>query len=167
MIITTAPAHQLNLMEYFKFLFACGRSEKFTADNVLAAIEKYKPLSLFERIDLSLRGDAPASRRHWPTRARSSNSIVADRPEWGSGRVDTFNPYKVLVFNLDMKDDKSIGTARFMSIWNQAEQQGIWHHWDGNNDSLDERNFSAAIGAGVVLDPPSFDFAGLERIKSG
>jgi len=164
MIITTAPAHQLNLMKYFKFLFACGRSEKFTADNVLDAIEKYKPLSLFERLTYR-HVVMPQLREALASKGAKFDSIVADRPEWGPGRVDTFNPYKVLVFNLDMKGDKSIGTARFMSIWNQAEQQGIWHHWDGNNDSLDERNFSAAIGAGVVLDPPSFDFAGLERIK--
>ena len=164
MIITAAPAHQLNLMKYFKFLFACGRSEKFTADNVLDAIEKYKPLSLFERLTYR-HVVMPQLREALASKGAKFDSIVADRPEWGPGRVDTFNPYKVLVFNLDMKGDKSIGTARFMSIWNQAEQQGIWHHWDGNNDLLDERNFSAAIGAGVVLDPPSFDFAGLERIK--
>jgi hypothetical protein len=53
-----------------------------------------------------------------------------------------------------------------MSVWNQAEQEGNWHHWDGNNDSLDERNYSAAIGAGVQLDPPSFDVGGLARIKN-
>ncbi len=164
MIVTTAPAHQLNLMEYFRSLFACGRSEKFTTDNVLEAIEKYKPLSFFERMTYRY-VVMPRLREALKSKGEKFDSIVADRPEWGPGRVDTFNPYKVLVFNLGMKDDKSIGTARFMSIWNQAEQQGLWHHWDGNNDSLDERNFSAAIGAGVALDPPSFDFAGLERIK--
>ena len=72
----------------------------------------------------------------------------------------------MLVFNLDMSNDHSIGTARFMSVWNQAETEGNWHHWDGNNDSIDERNLSAAIGAGVQLDPPSFDFPSLERVKN-
>ena len=164
MIITTAPAHQLNLMGYFKFLFACGRSPDFTAGNVLGAIEKYTSLSWFERLTYRF-VVIRQLRTALAAQGAKFDSIVAGRPDWGPGRVDTFNPYKVLVFNLDMKNDQSIGTARFMSVWNQAEQEGIWHHWDGNNDSLDERNFSAAIGAGVTLDPPSFDFAGIERIK--
>jgi len=164
MIITTAPAHQLNLMGYFKFLFSCGRSDSFTADNVIPAIEKYKPLNLLERITYRY-VVMPQLQKALADKGKKFDSIIAGRPEWGYGRVDTFNPYKVLVFNLDMSNDKSIGTARFMSVWNQQEQQGAWHHWDGNNDSLEERNLSAAIGAGVVLDPPSFDWDGLERIK--
>ena len=50
MAITTGPAHQLNLMGYFKFLFACGRSPNFTASNVLTAISKYTSVSLPERL---------------------------------------------------------------------------------------------------------------------
>ena len=161
---TTAPAHQLNLMGYFKFLFACGRSPNFTASNVLGAISKYTSLSWSDKLIYRF-VIMPRLRDALAAKGAKFDSIVAGRPDWGPGRVDTFNPYKVLVFNLDMKDDTSVGTARFMSVWNQAEQEGIWHHWDGNNNSLDERNYSAAIGAGVVISPPSFDFAGLERIK--
>ncbi|HVZ10395.1 hypothetical protein [Rhodopila sp.] len=164
MIYTMAPAHQLNLMGYFKFLFACGRSPNFTAGNILNAISKYTSLSLIDRLTYRFLV-VPQLRTALIEKGRKFDSITANRPEWGPGRVDTFNPYKVLVFNLDMKNDTSIGTARFMSVWNQAVQEGIWHHWDGNNDSLDERNFSAAIGAGVTLNPPSFDDKGLERIK--
>jgi hypothetical protein len=164
MIITTGPAHQLNLMGYFKFLFSCGTSPNFTAGKLITAIKKYTSVSWFE--DLTYRFYiVPKLRKALAEKAAKFDSIIAGRPDWGAGRVDTFNPYKVLVFNLDMTNDHSIGTARFMSIWNQGEQEGIWHHWDGNNDSLDERNYSAAIGAGVTLDPPSFDFAGIERIK--
>ncbi len=164
MTVTTGPAHQLDLMGYFKFLFKCSRSPNFTASNLLNAIEKYTSVSLFDRLTYRLIV-VPRLKKALQEKSNKFNSITAHRPDWGTGRVDTFNPYKVLVFNLDMTNDYSIGTARFMSIWNQAEQEGIWHHWDGNNDSLDERNFSAAIGAGVTLDPPSFDFAGIERIK--
>jgi hypothetical protein len=163
-IITTGPAHQLNLMGYFKSLFACGRSPDFTPSNVLTAVEKYTSLSWSDRLIYRF-FVIPRLRAALAEKGRKFDAIAADRPEWGPGRVDTFNPYKVLVFNLDMKNDASVGTARFMSIWNQAEQEGIWHHWDGNNDSLDERNLSAAIGAGVALDPPSFDFPGIERVK--
>jgi hypothetical protein len=165
MFIPTAPAHQLNLMGYFKFITACGRNPNFTPGNVLSAISKYTSLSLIDQ--LAFRFVAiPQVKAALITQGAKLDSITAGRPDWGAGRVDTFNPYKVLVFNMDMTNDHSIGTARFMSVWNQAEQEGNWHHWDGNNDSLDERNYSAAIGAGVQLDPPSFDVAGLARIKS-
>jgi hypothetical protein len=164
MLITTGPAHQLNLMGYFKFLFACGRGPNFTASNVMTAIDKYTSLSWSDRLIYRFIV-VPSLRAALAEKGAKFDSIVANRADWGPGRVDTFNPYKVLVFNLDMKNDDSVGTARFMSVWNQAEQEGTWHHWDGNNDSLDERNFSAAIGAGVTLDPASFDFAGLERVK--
>ena len=36
-------------------------------------------------------------------------------------------------------------------------------HWDGNNDSVDERNLSAALGAGVT--PVTVDHAGLKRVR--
>ena len=90
--------------------------------------------------------------------------IAANRAAWGPGRVDTFNPYKVLIFNLDMSNDRSIGTADFMSIWNQGVREGIWLHWDGNNDSVDERNLSAAMGAGAT--PKSVDLPRIKRIKN-
>jgi hypothetical protein len=131
---------------------------------VLSAIDRYTSLSWTDRLIYRF-VVVPQLRTALAEKGQKFDSIVAGRPDWGPGRVDTFNPYKVLVFNLDMKNDHSIGTARFMSVWNQAEQEGTWHHWDGNNDSLDERNYSAAIGAGVSLDPPSFDFKGLDRVK--
>src|SRR5262249_13923421 len=142
-IYLTAPANQLNLMGYFQFLFACGRDPNFTADNVLAAIGKHTNLSLADRI--AYRIAVKEVRKALLERAPLFDSLSANRPPWGHGRVDTFNPYKVLLFHLDMSRDTSIGTADFMSIWNQAPREGIWLHWDGNNDSVDERNLSAAI----------------------
>jgi hypothetical protein len=157
----TAPAQQLNLMGYFQFLFACARDPNFTADNILPAIEKQTHLSLVDR--LAYRIAVRELRKALLQRAPLFESIAVDRPPWGPGRVDTFNPYKVLVFHLDMSNDKSIGTADFMSIWNQAPREGIWLHWDGNNDSVDERNLSAAIGAGA--EPNTLDIPSIQRIK--
>jgi mono/diheme cytochrome c family protein len=36
-------------------------------------------------------------------------------------------------------------------------------HWDGNNTSVDERNLSAALGAGVT--PLTVDHAGIKRVR--
>jgi hypothetical protein len=161
MIYTTAPAQQLNLENYFQFLFSCASKEEFTADNFLSAIEKQTHLNLADK--LIYRYAVKQVKKALVENKRKFDSIVANRPPWGPGRVDTFNPYKVLIFNLDMSHDSSIGTADFMSIWNQAPREGVWLHWDGNNDSVDERNLSAAIGAGATED--SLDFGNILRIK--
>ena len=36
-------------------------------------------------------------------------------------------------------------------------------HWDGDNDSVDERNLSAALGAGVT--PVTVDHAAMKRVR--
>ena len=38
----------------------------------------------------------------------------------------------------------------------------MWLHWDGNNNQVEERNKSAAIGAGATED--SLDLASLDRV---
>jgi mono/diheme cytochrome c family protein len=91
------------------------------------------------------------------------NAWFHDRPPQGPGRVDTFNPYKRL-FGFDMAADTSVGTADLPPLFNQRPRQGMWLHWDGNNDKVDERNKSAAIGAGAT--PESLDLASLERVAT-
>ena len=90
------------------------------------------------------------------------NSWFEDRPPQGPGRVDTFNPYKRM-FGFDLKADTTVGTADLPPICNQRPRQGLWLHWDGNNDRVEERNKSAAIGAGAT--PESLDLASLDRIE--
>jgi len=161
MIYVTAPAQQLNLENYFRFLFSCGSDKNFTPDNVIAAIGKHTDLSLADK--LIYRIAVSRVQKALADRKPLFESITANRPPWGPRRVDTFNPYKVLIFHLDMSQDTSVGTADFMSIWNQAPREGVWLHWDGNNDSVDERNLSAAIGAGAT--PASLDIPNILRIK--
>ena len=161
-----APAQQLDLMGYFSFLFACGRNPAFTTENVLAAIGNHKELGFFER--LIYKTAVPQVKKGLIEGGKQFDAITVGRAPWGPGRVDTFNPYKVLVFHDDMSNDSSIGTADFMSIWDQRSREGMWLHWDGNNDSPDERNLSASIGAGATpatLDVPS-NMARITRIKN-
>ena len=87
-------------------------------------------------------------------------------PRWGRGRVDTFNPYKAIQFNWDLDrlpDSELIGASDFPSLWNQAPREGMQLHWDGDNDSVDERNLSAGLGAGIT--PVTVDHAGLKRVR--
>jgi mono/diheme cytochrome c family protein len=67
------------------------------------------------------------------------------------------------MFGFDMAKDDTVGTADLPSLWNQRPRRGLWLHWDGNNDRVEERNKSAAIGAGAT--PESLDLAALARIE--
>lgn len=84
------------------------------------------------------------------------------RPSTGPGRVDTFNPYKVM-FKLDLSNDPSVGTADLPSLWNQQIRENMWLHWDGNNNLVTERNKSAAIGAGCS--EGSLDLPAMKRVE--
>src|SRR5215510_5271320 len=90
------------------------------------------------------------------------NAWFDKRPPQGPGRVDTFNPYKVM-FKFDIGADDTVGTVDLPSLWNQRVRRNLWLHWDGNNNLVEERNKSAAIGAGAT--PESLDVAALKRIE--
>jgi hypothetical protein len=80
--------------------------------------------------------------------------------------VDTFNPYKALQFNFPMDklpDEEIVGTVDLPSIWQQRQREGMQLHWDGDNSSVEERNKSAALGAGVT--PVTIDLPRIKRIE--
>lgn len=92
-------------------------------------------------------------------------AFLNNQPDWGPGRVDTFNPYKAMQFHFPMdqlRQDELIGIADFPSVWNQQPREGMQLHWDGNNTVVDERNKSAALGAGVT--PTTIDIPRIQRV---
>ena len=109
----------------------------------------------------------PRLREGMLDRAARLRPLLARQPDWNLGRVDTFNPYKVLEFDIpanDLDDTEVVGASDFPSIFLQGPREGMQLHWDGNNDSLAERNLSAALGAGVT--PETVDHASIERIAA-
>jgi mono/diheme cytochrome c family protein len=166
-IVLGMPAHQLNLEGLFQFVQACSLDDRLTAGNVIAKAEQSGThVSLFQRLLLSL---VVIQRTKLETLSlRNRISPLLDDPTlpaWGRGRVDTFNPYKAIQFNWDLTRlprSELIGAADFPSLWNQQPREGMHLHWDGNNTSLDERNLSAALGAGVT--PVTVDYGGIQRV---
>src|SRR5207247_5244475 len=160
-IVLGMPAHQFDLQSYQRFIFACGKDARFTADNLLAEIRKANPgFSWFD--GLFYRFLVIPQARKGIVEQIGKFSWFDRRPPQGPGRVDTFNPYKVL-FNFDMSQDDGVGTADLPSLWNQKIREGLWLHWDGNNNLVTERNKSAAIGAGASED--SLDLGGMKRVE--
>jgi len=159
-IIAGMPAHQMDLQGYANFLTATAQDPRFEAGTIIEAIRKQDPdfgwfTSLLYRFVVVKR-----TRDGILERAKQ-NAWFEDRPPQGPGRVDTFNPYK-RIFNFDLKADKSVGTADLPPLFNQRVRQGLWLHWDGNNNQVEERNKSAAIGAGAT--EVSLDLAALDRV---
>lgn len=155
------PAHQFDLQSYARFLFATAQDERFTPDTLLAAMQEDDPqISWFESqfyrfIVIPQTKDALHQQAE-------VFSWWDSRPRQGPGRVDTFNPYKVIFFELPLQQDATVGTADLPTLWNQRVRDGLWLHWDGNNDSVEERNRSAALGAGA--NPDSLDEESLRRV---
>ena len=159
-VVSGMPANQMDLQGYANFLTACANDPRFTYDTLMAAIRKENPdFGWLDRLIYKL-FVVGATKKGILERARD-NAWFERRPPFGPGRVDTFNPYKVI---LDIPIDDVVGTVDLPSLWNQRMRARMWLHWDGNNDSVEERNKSAAIGAGAT--PDSLDLESMERIEN-
>lgn len=168
-IVLGMPANRLRLQEFFEFVVNSTLDPRFTPDNVIGHINKTNdPLSAVDQLlyryvliprtvaaTLELKGYmGPLIGDHRITR-------------WGSGRVDTFNPYKALQFHWDLDYlpiHELSAASDYPSLWNQRVRgdNAMELHWDGNNPSLDERNRSASLGAGVT--PTTLDRPALKRV---
>lgn len=159
-IYSAMPAQQLDLGKYFNFLFACAQDPRFNRNELMKALEEHEGLGFLEKLFYPSAIDQTKQALLEQAKALS---YMASRPEMGPGRVDTFNPYKVLFFHVDMTNDHTIGTVDFPAIWDQDIKRNLWMHWDGNNNSIDERNISAALGAGA--NPKTVDLTRINRIR--
>lgn len=158
-LVLGMPANQLRLMEFQKFMQQCMADRRFTPSQVIPRIQAagaeldFIDRTLVYPLAVHLMRDGVAG-------LLGRLRFFHDQPDWGPGRVDTFNSAKA-IFNFPMEDldpAELIGTADYPSIWNQAKKRGMQLHWDGNNDTVEERNLSAAFGTGAtpkLIDHPS------------
>ena len=166
-IVLGMPANDLDLKGFFSFVLNATLDERFTADNVIGRVQaaggdlgfvdrllyRYMLVPLTQQTTMRLKG-------------RIEEILKPDVPDWGRGRVDTFNPYKSIQFNWDLSQlplSEITGASDYPSLWNQKPREGMELHWDGNNSSLAERNLSASLGAGVT--PVTIDHERLNRVR--
>jgi mono/diheme cytochrome c family protein len=167
-IVLGMPSHQLDLQRLIAFVVDCSLDQRVTRESVLEQARQAggDGPSLFERL-LFRFGLVDRVKGIVVDLRRRIDPVLSDRvPRWGRGRVDTFNPYKAVQFNwpLDrLPPAELIGASDFPSLWNQQPREGMQLHWDGDNDSVDERNLSAALGAGVT--PVTVDHDGIKRVR--
>ena len=169
MFIYGAPANNLRLHDLIRFFLKVGSDPRFTADNLIAAIngpEVNGNLNFFDRLIYRyiVFPRVQAALQQLAQRI----SFVNRQADWGPGRVDTFNPYKAIQFNFPMdpahiSDTELNGSSDYPAIWQQRPREGLHLHWDGNNTSVDERNLSAALGAGVT--PVTVDIDSIHLVR--
>jgi len=159
-LVLGAPAHTLDLESFQWFLYDSASDPRFTPDNVIAAIDHVHPMGFFE--SLAYRYLIIPGTKEGLLQQKAAYSWQKLRPAQGRGRVDTFNPTKFNVYH--MPDDGTIGTVDLPQIWNQRPRIGLWLHWDGNNNSLQERNYAAAMAVGAT--PKSVIPANFTRVTN-
>ncbi len=160
-IVLGMPANNLDLATFRDFLGQCTVDEEFNSLRILAELERAGVD--YDWIDRATLGTVGIPlMRFGLLLARHRFRFLDRQPEAGPGRFDTFNPAKVLMnWPLEKLPEREwIGLNDFPSLWiqGQREDRGMQLHWDGNNDSVDERNRSAAFGSGglpVVIDRES------------
>ena len=160
------PANTFNTMAFQNFIFACAQDSKFTPKRVIAEIERIG--GKVDLVDRYLVYPLAVFLMQDRIRMLKARFAFAEREApWGPGRVDTFNFAKA-IFNFPMDqipEHELKGPSDFPSIWLQRprKQAHMQLHWDGNNIKVEERNLSAAFGAGTT--PPTIDHAALGRIE--
>lgn len=158
-VIVGMPSNTMHLQQFQNFLFRCAGDEKFNGTRIALEIEKRGTDDWINRQIIRYIAVDRMRERLLMIRERFRR-LESDEPPYGPGRFDTFNPAKLLMnYPADKLTNREIvGVCDFPSIWNQDERKDMWLHWDGNNNSVEERNRSAAFGTGaipVTLDRPA------------
>jgi mono/diheme cytochrome c family protein len=164
-IVPGMPSNNLDLHRFVAFLLNFGADERLSPDRLIATINETGPkLGPIEKA-LYRWYIIPTLREGLVLRRSRLGLLLAQQSPWGPGRVDTFNPYKLIQAKMpfsSLEPKEIIGTADFPAIFQQGPREGMHLHWDGNNSSLAERNLSAAMGAGVM--PDSVDHDAIQRV---
>lgn len=145
-IVAGGPSHQFDPQSYVRFLYACASDARFNPDNIMTEINRVYKLSAVER--LLYRYVLIPQTKEALLKQKGQFAWMDQRPDWGRGRIDPFNPIKFGI--LKQQQDDTVGNADMVSLWNQKLRQGKSLHWDGLNTSEDEVTISSAIGDGAT-----------------
>jgi len=165
-IVAGMPANQLELSRFTKFILSLS-DDPLEPESVFKAMDdsgnkKNWIQEIFWRWII-----LPRIRDGIGELSQQLSPLLALQPDWGIGRVDTFNPYKMTQFNIDsteLASSELVGASDFPSIFLQRDRKDMQLHWDGNNNSLKERNLSASLGAGVF--PDTVDHQSVNRVAN-
>ncbi len=160
-------AKSLDLGAYFQFLFASASDAHFTSEYLIPLMQANGAnLNALDRIIYSKVVIPTMRSRLLATKAQFA-PLFANKPAFGPGRVDTFNPYKVNQLRehyvAGVPAEENIGTAAYPALWNQRRRIGMAMNWDGNSPRRKDRDMGAAFGAGATR--KSIDVGSISQIS--
>jgi hypothetical protein len=150
--VAAGPGNTVDVLGYQNFLTACARDSRFSGDGLLPAMEKEVHLSWLDRL-IYRYAIIPIVRKSLLQQGEQFRwTDQHERPPWGPGRIDPFNPVKF--DNLQLADDATIGNSDMLAVWNLGAREQIRAnaplHWDGLNNSVREVVLSSALGDGMT-----------------
>ena len=104
-----------------------------------------------------------------------NGKLLIDGTEPGPGRIDAFGAARNLLFPKSAMKMQS--PVSFPFLWNVPDttqqrtpgEEPRWIHYDGNTNSILERNIGQALGMGAVYDPKTYEstlrIANLHRLE--
>ena len=103
-----------------------------------------------------------------------NGKLLVDGTEPGPGRIDAFGAARNLLFPKNAIRMQS--PVSFPFIWDvpdttqqRSGTEAVWIHYDGNTNSILERNIGQALGMGAVFDPKTYEstlrIANLHRLE--
>ncbi len=169
-IIPAMPAVTVDLLSFYRFLFDVAADDRFTARTIIDALDARDQLGWFDpivyRVGIPIMRDALLGRE-----VHNAFLFEPSYTPFLPGRVNTFDTFKGDQFRhfyaaqrVTPDPDEMFGIVDFPAVWNQQPREGMWLHWDANQSSVRERNFSAAVGAGTL--PQEMDIDALLRIEA-
>jgi cytochrome c5 len=143
-----------DILGYQRFLFACAKDPRFEPATILGEIDRQTRLSVLDRV-LYKSLLIPATRKALIKQANDFKwTEEPDRPNWGPGRIEPFNPVKVSMLQAidpHVSVGATLGTSDMMPLWMQKRKPGQGYHWDGLQTDLGEVVLSSALGDGATM----------------
>ena len=145
-IVAAGPGHTNDTQGYSRFISYAGSDPKFNADNILGEIGKIYELSWLDKIVYRY-VLIPATKKALIKNGQQY-SWTYEKPIWGPGRIDPFNPIKFGILQMGM--DETIGNSDMPPLWNMTARKKHAMHWDGLNTDFHECAVAGAIGDGMT-----------------
>jgi hypothetical protein len=132
--------------------FRSASSREADAADPAAPLRKESPLTRFRTTVALLKAQLAYV---------ENGKLLLGGTEPGPGRVDAFGAARNLLFPKDAIKMQS--PVSFPFIWDvpdttqqQSAADAVWIHYDGNTNSILERNIGQALGMGAVFDPKTY-----------
>ena len=150
-IVVGGPAIRFDPQGYVTFLSACANDARFNPETILKAIQYNTQLSWDDQ-QLYRYLLIPGTKKAL-LKQEKEGRWMSQRPPWGPGRIDPFNPVKFGMLGMDAKNDSTIGNSDMLSLWsmdNRRVANGVHLHWDGLSTNLLDCSLAGALGDGAT-----------------